>query len=300
MKFIQILECSEVLGTCCSDYGLVMIFDIVRRFVDILQILVPIILIVMTAVQCIKLVTHMDDKAEKQARDKMIKNVIATVLIFFLPVIVDTVMALLPTSESFQVAACWELASESAEVVRILDNDYVEYNDDDRESPIIIDPGKYDPATGTGPNHNSGNTTSSSSTPVGNGESSATGQAIVQYASQFVGQRYVYGGSWNGEIPYTPTDCSGFVQGVFKHFGISLPRTTSTQWAATSKYTLVSTGDIRAGDLVMYDGHVGILTGNGTELIHAKGSKWGVVRDPDYRKCSSHAIKGIMRINGVN
>ena len=39
----------------------------------------------------------------------------------------------------------------------------------------------------------------------------------------------------NGELPYTPTDCSGFVQGVFAHFGISLPRTTSTQWAAKTK-----------------------------------------------------------------
>ena len=115
-----------------------------------------------------------------------------------------------------------------------------------------------------------------------------------------IGQKYVYGGSWNGELPYTPTDCSGFVQGVFRHFGISLKRTTSTQWADKSKFTLVSSSDIRAGDLVMYDGHVGILTGNGAELIHAKGSKWGVVKDKDYRKCSSHAILGIMRIKGVN
>ena len=49
----------------------------------------------------------------------------------------------------------------------------------------------------------------------------------------------------------------------------------------------------------MYDGHVGILTGIGTEVVHAKGSKWGVVLDKDYRTCSSKAILGIMRINGV-
>ena len=109
----------------------------------------------------------------------------------------------------------------------------------------------------------------------------------------------MYGGQWNGELPYTPTDCSGFVQGVFRHFGINLNRTTSTQWAAKSTYKLVSPTDIRAGDLIMYDGHVGILTGIGTEVIHAKGSKWGVVIDKDYRTCSSKAILGIMRINGV-
>ena len=134
----------------------------------------------------------------------------------------------------------------------------------------------------------------------GSSRGSATGQAIVQYAKSFVGQQYVWGGTWNGEVPYTGTDCSGFVQGVYRHFGISLARTTSEQWADTSKYNVVSSNDIRAGDLVMYDGHVGILTGNGTEIVHAKGAKWGVVLESDYRGCSSHAIRGIMRIKGVN
>jgi len=50
----------------------------------------------------------------------------------------------------------------------------------------------------------------------------------------------------------------------------------------------------------MYNGHVGILTGNGNEIIHAKGKNYGVVADPDYTTCSSHMIRGIMRINGVN
>ena len=116
-----------------------------------------------------------------------------------------------------------------------------------------------------------------------------------------VGKSYSFGGYWNGELPYTPTDCSGFVQGVFKHSGIKLTRSTYTQWADKSSYTLVKNGDeIRAGDLVMYNGHVAILTGNGREIVHAKGRKWGIVVDSDYRSSSSKSILGIMRIKGVN
>ena len=123
------------------------------------------------------------------------------------------------------------------------------------------------------------------------------GKEIVAYAKQFVGQRYAWGGTWNGELPYTPTDCSGFVQGVFKHFGINLQRSTGAQWADKSTYTLVSPSDIRAGDVVMYGGHVGILTGNGNEFVHASTSATGIKLSPDY---SYSTPLGIMRINGVN
>ena len=136
---------------------------------------------------------------------------------------------------------------------------------------------------------------------VNGGNGSATGRAIVAYAKEFVGQSYSYGGSWNGERPYTPTDCSGFVQGVFAHFGISLPRTTYAQWAATNTYTLVTDGNIKAGDVVMYGSHVGILTGNGEEMVHASNSRpypaGGVKITESYKYRN---VWGIMRINGVN
>lgn len=143
----------------------------------------------------------------------------------------------------------------------------------------------------------SSNYSSDNSSNVTAGDGSVKGQDIVNYALKFVGQRYVYGGQWNGEEPYTPTDCSGFVQGVFKHHGISLQRSTSAIWADKSKYTLVSANDIRAGDLVMYDGHVGILTGNGNQLVHAATTKKGIVLANDYR---FSPVKGIMRVKGVN
>lgn len=106
-------------------------------------------------------------------------------------------------------------------------------------------------------NSSSGNTVSSST--------SKNGQAVVDYASQFVGNKYVYGGNslTNG------IDCSGFVQQVYKHFGVSLPRTSGSQ---RSVGRAVSVSDIQPGDIVCYSGHVAIYAGNG-QIVHASNSK---------------------------
>lgn len=287
MKYIQILECSGTLGTCCNDYGIVNILDIMRKLFEFLQVIVPIILIIMMTVQLIQMVANPEDKKSPK---KIINKLLATVIIFFLPIIVNVVMNMLP--ENIEVTACWQASKTSAEVLRMQTSRYISPTDETR-SVILNQPDEYQRG-------NKRKTGSSGSGTMSGGIGSAKGKAIVEYAKKFVGQRYVWGGTWNGELPYTGTDCSGFVQGVFKHHGINLTRTTYTQWADKKTYTLVNENNIQAGDLVMYDGHVGILTGNGNEIVHAKGSKYGVVVDQDYKRCSSHAILGIMRINGVN
>ena len=285
MSLFQILECNDTLGTCCSDYGLVLALDAFRKVLNLIQIVVPIILIVMSCVELIKLVGNPE---EKKGLKSLINKYIATVIVFFVPVIVNVVLGIMP--DTFSVSACWEEAKISAEIVRSQKNTYIKAGDETL-SPILNDPSEYDPGV---------EREKPSSGSSGSGEGSAKGKAIVEYAKSFVGKRYLWGGNWNGELPYTPTDCSGFVQGVFKHHGINLPRSSSAQWNAKGMYTLVGSNDIKAGDIVLYNGHVGILTGNGNEIVHAKGKKWGIVVDSDYRKCSSHAIRGIARIKGVN
>lgn len=98
---------------------------------------------------------------------------------------------------------------------------------------------------------------------------SSNGQAVVDYARQFLGNPYVYGGNslTNG------TDCSGFVKGVYAAFGINLPRTSSEQ---RSVGYAVSLSEIQPGDIVCYSGHVGIYAGNNT-LIHASNEKTGIM-----------------------
>lgn len=98
--------------------------------------------------------------------------------------------------------------------------------------------------------------------------SAGRGQAVVDYASQFVGNPYVYGGTslTNG------ADCSGFVMSVYAHFGVSLPHSSSAMRGCGYE---VSLSEIQPGDIVCYSGHVGIYAGNNT-LVHASNEKDGI------------------------
>ena len=286
MSLFQILNCSSELGNCCNDSGIVLLLDSTRKIMNLIQIIVPILLIVWCMYQLFLLMQNPD---EKNGIKKITNKFIAAAFVFFIPMFVNIVFSL--TSTNFSVSSCWEKAKGAAEVARSRSGSYLAI-DKKKSVSILNDPSLYE--AGNPREVSDGGSSGGSTT------GSATGMSIVQYAKSFVGQRYVWGGSWNGEHPYTGTDCSGFVQGVFRHHGINLSRTTYTQWGDRGSYTLVSEGNIKPGDLIMYDGHVGILTGNGNEIVHAKGSQWGIVVDPDYHRCSSHAILGIMRINGVN
>ncbi|MEG0829315.1 MAG: NlpC/P60 family protein [Anaerovoracaceae bacterium] len=103
---------------------------------------------------------------------------------------------------------------------------------------------------------------------------------VVNYALQFVGNPYVYGGNslTNG------TDCSGFTKGVYAKFGISLPRTSGAQ-ASVGKS--VSYSEAKPGDLLCYPGHVGIYIGNG-QIVHASTPATGIkIGSATYRSISS-------------
>ena len=98
--------------------------------------------------------------------------------------------------------------------------------------------------------------------------SSGSGSSVVDYATQFVGNPYVWGGTslTNG------ADCSGFVQSVYSNFGVSLPRTSYEQQNAGYE---VSYADAQPGDLICYGGHVAIYMGNG-QIVHASNSRDGI------------------------
>ncbi len=96
----------------------------------------------------------------------------------------------------------------------------------------------------------------------------SSGSSVVEYASQFLGNPYVWGGTslTNG------ADCSGFVLSVYANFGYSLPHSSS---AMRSCGYAVDYGNMQPGDIVCYDHHVGIYAGNGL-IINALNSSSGI------------------------
>ena len=97
----------------------------------------------------------------------------------------------------------------------------------------------------------------------------STGERIAAYASQFVGNPYVAGGTslTNG------ADCSGFIWRVFRDFGLSSPRTS---WEFRSAGTGVEYSEAKPGDIICYAGHVGIFVGGG-RIVHASTERTGII-----------------------
>lgn len=124
--------------------------------------------------------------------------------------------------------------------------------------------------------NNSSSSSSAADYTIGSG--SAEGVAVVEYALQFLGNPYVYGGSslTNG------TDCSGFVMSVYANFGVSLPHSSAAD--RTQGYAVDGLENAQPGDLICYSGHVALYMGNG-QIVHASNKKTGIiVSNASYRK----------------
>ena len=134
------------------------------------------------------------------------------------------------------------------------------------------------PSSGSssGSTSSSGGSSSGSSSNSSSGASSApavspsgvTGSDVINYATQFIGNPYVWGGTslTNG------ADCSGFVQSVYAHFGYSLPRTSAAQAGCGRG---VSYAEAQPGDIIYYSGNVALYMGGG-RIVGAQSSRTGI------------------------
>ena len=108
---------------------------------------------------------------------------------------------------------------------------------------------------------------------------SEMGKAVIDYALQFVGNPYVWGGTslTNG------ADCSGYIMSVYKNFGVSLPHSSSAM--RKCGYDVGGIQNAQPGDIICYSGHVALYIGDG-KIVHASTSKTGIIvsNNASYKK----------------
>lgn len=133
----------------------------------------------------------------------------------------------------------------------------------------------------------SGSSSGSSSSSSGRTYSapgSASGQAVANYACQFVGNPY----KWGGSSLTSGADCSGFVMAVYSKFGVGLPHSSG---ALRGVGRGVSYSEAQPGDIICYSGHVGIYIGGGT-IVNALNSRAGIT----YTSATYKSILAVRRI----
>lgn len=123
-----------------------------------------------------------------------------------------------------------------------------------------------------------GSSSQSANTDYAVGAGSELGVAVAEYALQFVGNPY----KWGGTSLTDGADCSGFVLSVYANFGVSLPHSSKSD--RSQGYAVDSLANAQPGDLICYSGHVALYIGNG-QIVHASTSRTGiVVGNADYKK----------------
>ena len=284
MKYFMLLTttCVDDIKSCCSDYGIATYLHIIKEAMNLIRFIVAAILIIMLAIDFAKMVINPVDNPNKDKFKSIRNKILSAVIVFFVPTIVSLLLGAIPDSVS-DIYGCWNAADEIYDTIK--EKASTTTSKKNGSTNKVKDNKDY--STKEYNRHYSYTDPSSSSS---SSNTNVKGQEIANYAKEFVGNKYVYGGSWNGEKPYTPTDCSGFVQGVYKHFRINLPRTAAAQ-SKTGKH-VASLKNAQPGDLLFYKagdgsiGHVTMYIGN-NKVVHASGSKTGIkISNVNYRAYS--------------
>ena len=305
MEYFQILSCSSDLGNCCNNPGIVVILDNLRRIFNLVQLIVPILLIVFAVVKFSQLVMDPD---RKNGLKEVKNSFLAAAIVFFLPVFMDAVLTLIPNT--FSVSACWDTAKVSAETYRSFNFKYVSYDEahKNKEKSKIINSGDgYEAGDPVEDDGGSGGTVA-----AGDAQGILDGAKKVHTMYEKNGWAYYTSLGqlrWN-DINYSTnnpskmTCCATFVGSAFYVGGV-FSEAEINKYNYNSQYgidqlcqahnwtKITSYSQLAAGDIVIMSGpsggsapgHVQIYAGNGT--WYNAGSTNAIQRENPYSSDAS-------------
>lgn len=306
MGYFQILSsCSSDLGNCCTNPAIIVILENLRRIFNLVQLIVPILLIVFATIKFSQLAMDPD---RKNGLKEVKNSFLAAAIVFFIPVFMDAVLTIIPNT--FSVSACWDNAKVSAETYRSYNFKYSPYDDaykNKTTAKIIQNGDGYEPSE---PGSDSS----------GSGVNAASAKGILEGAEK-VHTMYEKNGwayytslgqlRWN-DIEYSTnnpskmTCCATFVGSALYVGGVfSASELNKSQYNYNSQLgidtlckehgwtKITSYGSLAAGDIVIMSGpgggstpgHVQIYAGNGT--WYNAGSTNAIQRENPYASDAS-------------
>ncbi len=138
MSYLQLLNCTGKMSTCCSDYGLARILSIFKSVFSLIQMIAPIVLIVMLTFQLTAMVVNPD---EKKNMKRFINKFMAAFAIFSLPTTVNVILGIVPSS--YELFSCWKSAGEVDNIIKANKSIYIRANKS-KAKDILNDPSKYE------------------------------------------------------------------------------------------------------------------------------------------------------------
>lgn len=303
MGYFQILSsCSGDLGNCCTNPGIVVILDTLRKIFNLIQLIVPILLIVFATIKFSQLVMDPD---RKNGLKEVKNSFLAAAIVFFIPVLMDVVLNLIPNT--FNVSACWDQAKVLAESARTQNFKYVPYDEAHKNketTSIVQSPDGYEPSE---PGSDNGGS-------VGAGDAKGILEGAEKVHTMYEKNGWAYYTNlgqlrWNNidystNNPSKMTCCATFVGSAFYVGGV-FSESELNKYNYNSQYgidkicqehgwsKITSYSSLAAGDIVIMSGpgggsapgHVQIYAGNGT--WYNAGSTNAIQRENPYSSDAS-------------
>ena len=303
---IYILDCNSSLGTCCNDYSIAIFIAIIKNAIEVIQIIVPILLIAMSMVQLFKMLTSSDPRDKKGVKS-LTNKFVAAAIVFFLPIFANIVISLVGegvNTGGLDVIKCYKESSSTVEVMNRTRTRYIKKETKNKEPVKVTFDGK-DVADGSdGVNPNDRETKYKNRGSSAGGLASGSAQGIIDGAEKVhtmyeqQGWTYSVGGDlfWNDierstNNPNKVSCCATLIGSALYVGGVLSEQELNSfnynyvpsfdsyleshNWIRINNYS-----DLQAGDIVIMPGHVQLYAGNGT--WYNAGSTSAIQRDSPY------------------